>query len=85
MNIAPTFRSKHFSWSDNKGISFITDIPGNPLSRVYDDACDVGFFVQSGITGNKRLFLLTDEDDHDTKSWIFTSECGNFTIQIFND
>lgn len=31
------------------------------LSKIYDDACDIGFWILNSKTGNKTLWVLTKE------------------------
>ena len=64
--------------------------------QVWDDACDVGFYVESHITGFRKLFLLTFvQKDHegDVQHWIYQEylQPGHvkpgtlITLTIFND
>jgi len=61
------------------------------LSRVFNDACDVGFRVVSSKTGREVVFTFSREErntDSDVTAWHFTSYRamgGNFKATIFND
>ena len=63
------------------------------FAQLYDDACDVGFQMESVKTGNKRYFRLEKEkkdDEGDTISWVFRmmnpdGSDSEVTCEIFND
>lgn len=46
----------HFTWSGQTGVAEESDLPEHLVSRVYRDACDFGFLVQSDRTGRTVLF-----------------------------
>lgn len=89
----PLHDPRQFTWNsvDNTGTTEISSLSPRAWSRVYDDACDVGFEVKSHRTGVTRLFTMTREvknDDNEITHWEFTSE--NFidkriVVTIFND
>jgi hypothetical protein len=60
-----------------------------PGDRMYDDACDYGFYVQGD--SKKIAFFLTGDlsrghgEDKEVYGWEYISECRNFTIHILND
>jgi hypothetical protein len=63
---------------------------GSPLmSRVWDDACDIGFEIQGREA--KVLFVLSkieESDEREIISWHYVSELvglGNFKAVVFND
>jgi hypothetical protein len=84
----PTFKSDIFSWKNGVGSAEVSDFRGSDLfSRVYDDACNVGFNVQSVRTGKVELFTLETaqrDPDDDVTEWEFSSKEGHKII-IFND
>ena len=88
----PEHDIKLFTWMKTMGTwhgaTDVSDLKGSGLvwSRVYDDACDVGFLVL-GITGVRKLFTLVSEKrgaDGDVESWHFTGNDGLW-ITVFND
>ncbi len=60
------------------------------FSRVWDDACDVGFKIKSTRTGVEKLFVFVRDmfhdsgNDHEFVGTVFKSEDG-FTAVILND
>jgi len=51
-----------FMWKGNCGACDASDIMGVVLhQRIWDDSCDVGFFVKSHKTGRKVLFTHTKD------------------------
>lgn len=55
--------------------------------RVYDDACDVGFFIHNPETKRSVLFTLSAQvptKDSEIESWIFRSRCGT-EVTVYND
>ena len=75
MNPVP---SSLFSWHKKSGV-FSTEHStfhgnGHQLSRIYDDAMDIGFAMQSKKTGAvKRFYLAGSEkdDEGDIQTYIF--------------
>lgn len=47
--------SDQFTWTANRGCAEASDIGGFPGQRVYADARDVGFEVESGRAGAVQL------------------------------
>jgi hypothetical protein len=67
-----------FTWGNLHGIADASELgkaPGvPPFSRVWDDACDVGFVVQG--CSRAVVFTLTKEErdaDGDVRGWWFAS------------
>ena len=102
----PVYDAKLFSWyhasrtacieaSDLRGLGIST--LAQFFSRVYDDACDVGFGLRSGTTGKTVYFILDEikaESDREIACWEFrvAQESANrhpslkdWTVVIFND
>jgi hypothetical protein len=83
----PTHDGQHaFSWHGSHGSACASDLGGRVATRVWKDACDVGFQVK----GKTRtvLFVLTERNhdaEGDLRFELFTSYCGKYTISIFND
>lgn len=53
--------------------------------RIWDDAYDVGFYVESPATGRKVLFTLTKEhrnNDNDITHWTYVSHNHPLTMVI---
>jgi hypothetical protein len=90
--LVPVFSTKQFTY-DPEVKTFATEmssLPSSPFKRVYDDACDVGFELESHKTGKRILFTLAAEnkDDGETISWLFLSTNKDklgFAVEIFND
>ena len=93
MRLNPTpFSSKHFRY-DPKTFTlscFISDLDKTwPLSRLYDDAADVGIAILSEKTGVIETFYLDriDEDSEgDIRAWELSHLGGEtYKVVIFND
>jgi hypothetical protein len=60
MNLScPIYPSKAFTWKGNSGVSEISDLGQYSFkgwSQLYDDACDIGFAIQSERTGKLVRF-----------------------------
>jgi hypothetical protein len=87
----PVHSTKMFSYDtiDKTFISEASNFAGSFMGRVYDDACDIGFLIESVRTGVKKLFLLANESinklEGEIESWNFVSDDGKFKAIIFND
>ena len=103
----PVYDAKLFSWdhasrtasieaSDLRGLGIST--LAQFFSRVYDDACDVGFGLRSGVTGKTVYFILDYQIEAESARgiacWEFrvAQESANrhpslkdWTVVIFND
>jgi hypothetical protein len=80
MNHIAIISGQYFqNWNGNECVVEIPSLPnrGNNLfNRVYPDAMDVGFIVESQRTLERRLFILSHTDEHDdgdVMGWHFTS------------
>jgi hypothetical protein len=67
-----------------------SNIVGKFMGRIYDDACDMGFLMESSRTGDKKLFYLSKEhcnpfEPEEITHWEFESQSGHFKAIIFND
>ena len=84
----PVHDGRIFEWDRGVGYADASDLSIRLAGRVYPDAADEGFYVQSHKTGVKKLFVATGEvlraRDGDVISWTFKSDDG-FVIEIFND
>ena len=63
-----------------------------PYTKIYNDACDLGFILMSAKTGNERVVVLEDIEkdvEGDIQAWEFRSvpvgDEKSFTVLIFND
>jgi len=74
----------------------VSEISETPMSRVFDDACDEGFWVRSTKTGNRVCFAVWDvkrDSEGEILSWelapLSLSGCPDATPQVrvvlFND
>jgi hypothetical protein len=96
-----TVPSKLFSWKDGTGVTELSDLRGIAMSiprlarQVWDDSCDIGFVVESELTGKRLLFLYVSEDkdgEGEVTGWNFVSaevKLGkivyDFKLLIIND
>lgn len=79
----------HFTWSGQTGVAEESDLPEHLVSRVYRDACDFGFLVQSDRTGRTVLFtcseILRGSEGERVGSRFCDAEDLGLTIDILND
>jgi len=83
----PVHNALAFTWAGTVGVADVSDLPEHFYSRVYKDACDIGFYVRSERTGRFLLFTETarmEASEGELAGWVFTSDDG-FTIKVFND
>jgi len=81
-----------FTWEGNHGTADASDLDYGRFiiiaTQLFDDACDVGFFLVSPRTGQKVLFtFLSEETDRhgEVQWWTYQSWDMKYTVQIFND
>jgi hypothetical protein len=68
------------------------------FSRVYDDACDVGFKLRSDKTGKEVIYYFEKEErdnvENELVAWVFTpasesirevSQASGTSVKIYND
>lgn len=88
----PEYDIRVFTWMKTNGewlgSTDVSDLKSLGLvwTRVYDDACDVGFMVRSP-TGARKLFTLVSEKkdaEGDVLYWEFVSNVG-LVIRVHND
>lgn len=83
----PVHTGRNFTWTGRHGVIEASEIRGKLSSRLWDDACDEGFYVN----GNKasKLFVFkfaVHALDGDVHYWFFQdAEDPSFTISVFND
>lgn len=59
----PTYDGKRFTWGPTKGTAELSDLGRDAgIARLWDDACDVGFYIESHRTGQKGLFVLVHQE-----------------------
>jgi hypothetical protein len=83
----PCYDIEQFTWDKTHGVAEASIIRGNFISRVWDDAYDVGFRVE-GKTMTLLFLLSTVERDEDIVCWKFNAialDGRKFTITIYND
>lgn len=87
----PVHSGKLFTWHRNQfsGTTEASTLGGQMSRRVWDDAADVGFFIESPRSGRKVLFTLTKEhrnSDNEVTHWTYRSHGFDttLTITIFN-
>jgi len=96
----PTYDARLFTWDGGKGLTEASDMhlaPGVvPGKRVWNDACDVGFYVRSPKTGTTKLFVndgplyrdVGSEREYLGERYISIdgwAESGKFELFIAND
>ena len=85
----PTHSGRLFTWEGHIGTCERSVFGRRGMcDRLYDDACDVGFWVKSHKTGKSILFMLHHQEptkDCEVEAWHFSSQCGKFNIVVFND
>jgi len=90
-----------FSRSRNYGYAEASDLLPNPVfGRVWQDACDVGFYVKDehpavpgvdpAVLGHRTLYTLLEEQQDSegtTTAWLFVTDDahGGRTIKVYND
>lgn len=88
-SVLPVYDAAKFVWEGGVGVteaSALELFPGaEPGDPVWDDSCDVGFWLSSRRTGARKLFLLDQvvEKGGSTVVWIFRSEEG-FKAHVLN-
>jgi hypothetical protein len=67
------YSTDHFTILWEGGVcKLVSEISETPVSRVFDDACDEGFWVRSIKTGNRVCFAVWDvkrDSDGEILSW----------------
>ena len=93
----PTVSTNHFSFKNGQFSAFASDLNGlGKPSRVYDDACDVGFWLQSAVTGKKILMVEAGAEydaEGDLECVLYSAYCLrenpkhtlNLKMKIWND
>jgi hypothetical protein len=81
----PVHNGSKFSWCGPNGSAELSDFnPVTLASRLYGDACDVGFYVQ----GNRHRVLfhevLVERREGEVVAYHYESEEG-FRITVYND
>jgi len=97
MKFIPELNTKQFTYNPatKTFVCEASDLCGFEPRRIYDDACDIGFYLVSEKTGTKVLFCeneLTYDNDGDLISFNFSSHCYenpsyamHLNVVIFND
>jgi len=88
MKFIPEVSTKDFTYNSETR-TFVTEVSNLRFSpgRIYDDACDIGFYMVSEKTGNKILFIETSPEFDADNELI----CYNFSgfmdlkVKVFND
>jgi len=84
----PVHDGRLFSWLGKTATAEVSTVAlRGHAGRVWQDSCDVGFYVVSHKTGARKLFVETSarrDGSGDVMSWIYQSNDG-ITIELFND
>lgn len=95
----PVHDGSKFTWYGKAGCIDVSDLAlqcgqQSMCSRIWDDACDVGFWMLSPKTGKKVLFMFEAEaksPDGETSAWLFRAYdptayvTSDVTVTIYND
>jgi hypothetical protein len=86
----PVHDGSKFTWHNGHGSIERSDFNGRQLmSRVYDDACDEGFYIVSHKTGKKVLFTYNESTqpfvDDGPNIMVFTNPEMTISVYVFND
>ena len=88
----PVYNARSFTWTPGaNGLAEITDFAGRETwKRIWDDACDVGFWVENPETKTRVLFVFVKEckgEGDELIGWSFhsTGHPNLIKIVIFND
>lgn len=78
------------SWEGTHGTGEASDLApvGGLLGRVWDDAADLGFWLENRAAGTRVLFVLsgTDEREGELQAWHLTSHPDmKLRVTILND
>lgn len=97
MKFIPELNTNQFTYNP-RSQTFVceaSDLRGFKPRRIYDDACDIGFYMVSEKTGQKLLFVENEptyDADGDLISFNFSSHCYEnpsnlmqMKVIIFND
>lgn len=94
MKNIPVANTSQFDYygSERKFVGFASDLR---VGQIYDDACDEGFWLESGKTKNKILitgYEIVNTDDNEIEKFIFTSNNSSnpehlrdIVVNIYND
>lgn len=88
----PIHPGSHFVWEGRTGTAFASDLPEHFASRIWNDSCDVGFFVRSERTGAVKLFVresMIKNAEGEVVGDEYVSESGKnasdrITVKVFN-
>jgi len=93
--IAKEISSKFFDYNGRTKVfaAEVSDLPFHPIgSKIYDDACDVGFRMVSERTGEKLLFSLYHVDqnqEYEVQGWWFKAvsktNLSELKVLVIND
>ena len=82
----------NYNAASNTFSAEMSDLTGLHMTRVYDDACDVGYTLVSVKTGREIVFAVEHEerDGEGELLWIDLrpanrSEWGAGTVRLYND
>ena len=97
LNSIPVHDGSLFEWEGQEGLtdlSVLTQERPNTrmMDRIFDDACDMGFYVKSHRTGASQLFVreqthLEPGYSDIINRWTFVSHpvSKGFRLTVFND
>lgn len=91
------FPSTLFTWSDLTGIAEASSLGNRHLQRLYDDACDVGFSIESSKTNaiiTYSMGLIIQDGEGEITGWEYYPihesinkhpSCRGTKIVVYND
>lgn len=83
---APLYDGQSFTWKGDTGYVDASDLSGGAfMSRLYDDAADLGFYIRSQRTGQVLMFHCCKGLYHagEFVGWEFQS--SRFKVIVAND
>lgn len=88
----PTYDGKQFHWGPRgeSGASEASSLQDPVDAKLWDDACDVGFYIKSHQTGKTELFVRSNQErsaDGDLLCTAYESVglTDRITVIVFND
>lgn len=85
----PTHDGSLFMWKGSQGCCDASDLGTTVDARIWNDACDSGFYIKSHKTGERKLFTCTDVsmDDEGDLAWAkyVSVDDNKIAVLVYND
>ena len=83
----PVHSASNVTWKGKRGGVFESDLGSNPFARVWNDAADVGFYLQG--RNSRKLFLYSGEErspEGELLLTVFTArDDETLHVMVYND